>query len=119
MNSIFRDENKNGLNPVEEKNPVYRAIKKIGQGSFGKAYLVESEHDHKRYIMKVFVLFKQIENPYRFSVKGICVSVSQTDASSQPFVHHPIRGEFHRGKMRMSGNGLCREWGHVKILGKA
>ena len=61
MNSIFRDENKNGLNPVEEKNPVYRAIKKIGQGSFGKAYLVESEHDHKRYIMKVFVLFKQID----------------------------------------------------------
>ena len=41
-NKSFGDENINPSEGMNEKNPVYRAIKKIGQGSFGKAYLVES-----------------------------------------------------------------------------
>lgn len=47
------DENKSISESISKKHPIYKAIKKIGQGSFGKAYLVESDHDHKRYIMKV------------------------------------------------------------------
>lgn len=38
----LNDENKNATFNTESKHPVYKAIKKIGQGSFGKAYLVES-----------------------------------------------------------------------------
>ena len=53
MNKTFGDENRNPSAATVGKHPVYKAIRKIGQGSFGKAYLVESEHDHKRYIMKV------------------------------------------------------------------
>ena len=64
MNSTFRDENKNPSNLIEDKHPVYKAIKKIGQGSFGKAYLVESEHDQKRYIMKVITTLILVENSY-------------------------------------------------------
>jgi hypothetical protein len=64
MNSTFRDENKNPSNISGDKHPVYKAIKKIGQGSFGKAYLVESEHDQKRYIMKVTTFLIHLENSH-------------------------------------------------------
>jgi len=42
LKNTLRGENKNPSEILEQKHPIYKAIKKIGQGSFGKAYLVES-----------------------------------------------------------------------------
>jgi hypothetical protein len=39
-NSSLKDENTDPVLGNDLKHPVYKALKKIGQGSFGKAYLV-------------------------------------------------------------------------------
>lgn len=40
LKSRVTDENKSVESSFGKKHPIYKAIKKIGQGSFGKAYLV-------------------------------------------------------------------------------
>jgi len=37
---------------LEKEKDVYRKIKLLGQGAYGKAYLVECTQDHSKWVIK-------------------------------------------------------------------
>jgi hypothetical protein len=77
------------------KHHVYTLMGKVGNGNFGEAFLVSSNLDENRYIMKV--RFSNSEDPSVEPLQVVEVADlegGEADAAAEPLLRHQVPGEF-------------------------